>query len=264
MDPINLGSILIMKLNYKTFGQGDPIIILHGLFGSLDNWQSFAKSLAKDFMVYILDQRDHGKSPHTKEFDYILLAEDLHRFMEKNWIFSAHIVGHSMGGKTAMQFAALYPEMLEKLIVLDITPKKYKAHHDTLFQALLSLNLTTLTSRKEAEKSLEVKIKDHSVRTFLLKNLKRNKDGSFKWKLNLPLLYKNYDKISMEIDYLETVDVPTLFVKGSNSNYILEEDKEPLRSIFSNASFKTIEGAGHWLHADKPQELKNILVDFIT
>jgi pimeloyl-ACP methyl ester carboxylesterase len=215
-------------------------------------------------MVYIVDQRDHGKSPHTNEFDYFHLAEDLLGFMEANWLFSAHIIGHSMGGKTAMQFAALHPEMVNKLIVLDITPKKYKSGHDAIFEALLQMDLKKLSNRNDAEEFLIEKIMDDSTRAFLLKSLKRNKDGSFKWKMNLPLLYDNYEAIINDLVIDEPIDIPSLFVSGSRSDYIREEDKILIHSKFSNVVFETIQDAGHWLHADKPKVLKHIVKDFIT
>ena len=264
MASILIESVLFMDLNYKTFGQGEPVIILHGLFGSLDNWHSFAKDLAHDYLVYIVDQRDHGKSPHTTAFDYNILAEDLRQFMEDKWILKAHIMGHSMGGKVAMQFAALYPQMIDKLIILDIAPKKYHSRHDDIFEALLDLNLEPLKSRKEAEDIISVKIKADTMRAFLLKNLKRNKDGSFKWKINLALLFENYDNISEGLEHKDPIYIPSLFVNGSKSDYVNEEDKIFIRKIFPNTTFVTIQGAGHWLHADKPTELKNILVDFIS
>lgn len=122
-----------MELNYKEFGQGDPLIILHGLFGTLDNWQTIAKKLAKHYSVYLIDQRNHGRSPHHDEFDYVVMAEDLHEFMESQWIYKAHILGHSMGGKTAMQFAMEYPDMIDQLIIIDIAPKKYQGGHQLIF-----------------------------------------------------------------------------------------------------------------------------------
>ena len=147
-----------MELNYKEFGQGDPILILHGLFGTLDNWQTIAKQLATNYSVFIIDQRNHGRSPHMDELDYPLMAEDLYQFMETHWIYKAYIIGHSMGGKTAMQFALNYPDMVEKLVVVDIAPKTYEAGHQTIFEALFSLDLEKIESRKEADEVLQKKI----------------------------------------------------------------------------------------------------------
>ena len=160
-----------MELNHKTFGAGDPIIILHGLFGTLDNWQTVAKKLAEHFMVYIVDQRNHGRSAHVEGQNYKLMAEDLADFMEENWMHNAHIIGHSMGGKTAMQFAADYPDMLNKLVVVDIAPKAYEGGHQTIFDALLSVNMEKVQTRKEVEEQLSKYIDDAGVRLFLMKNL---------------------------------------------------------------------------------------------
>ncbi|MEL6845484.1 MAG: alpha/beta fold hydrolase, partial [Bacteroidota bacterium] len=152
-----------MQLNFKTFGQGDPIIILHGLFGTLDNWQTIARQLAEQYSVYILDQRNHGRSPHVDAISYPLMAEDLVQFMESQWIYKASIIGHSMGGKTAMQFACDNPDMVEKLIVVDIAPKTYAGNHELIFDALLSLDMDGLTSRKQADELLEQKVTDFGV-----------------------------------------------------------------------------------------------------
>ncbi len=159
-----------MELNYKTFGQGSPVIILHGLFGTLDNWQTIGKQIAERHMVYLVDQRNHGKSPHTDDFNYPLLAEDLHHFMESQWIHEAHIVGHSMGGKTAMQFALDYPDMVDRLAVIDIGPKAYEGGHQEIFAAMLDLPIEQITTRQEAADFLEKRIPDEGVRLFLLKN----------------------------------------------------------------------------------------------
>jgi len=253
-----------LELNFKSFGHGDPIIILHGLFGSLDNWQSFAKGLASDYMVYTVDQRDHGKSPHTDEFNYHLLAEDLHMFMEKNWIFSSHIIGHSMGGKVAMQFAANYPDMVEKMVIVDIAPKKYLPGHDEIFKALFSLDLGTIKDRRQADAFLADKVVDLGIRAFLLKNLKRDKEGRFHWKMNLDLLSKNYENIISSLEASDKIEVPTLFVGGEHSSYIQEEDKKLINEIFLNPTFAEVKDAGHWVHADKPEDLMKLLVDFIS
>ena len=157
-----------MHLNFKEFGQGDPVIILHGLFGTLDNWQTIAKQLAENHTVYIVDQRNHGRSPHTDDHDYLCMAEDLRQFMEANWIFKAHIIGHSMGGKTAMQFAFDFPDMVDKLVVVDISPKAYPGSHHHIFDALLSLDLKNIDGRNDADIHLAQTIDDPGVRLFLI------------------------------------------------------------------------------------------------
>ncbi len=253
-----------MELNYKEFGQGDPVIILHGLFGTLDNWQTIAKQLGEHFTVFILDQRNHGRSPHLPSHNYLELAEDLKNFMESHWIYTAHIVGHSMGGKVAMQFALEYPDMVEKLVVLDIAPKSYKGGHEVILAALNSLDLSTLTDRKEAEAHLLKTIPEAGVRQFLLKNLSRNADGHYEWKMNLPILTDFYDEILENIQKNDTFEGETLFLRGGDSNYIQENEEALLREYFPKARLQTIANAGHWLHADQPQAVISKLIQFLV
>ena len=168
-----------MQLNYKVFGEGDPIVILHGLFGSLDNWQTIAKRLADQFRVYIIDQRNHGKSPHSDTISYSVMAQDLKGFMETHGLNQSHVIGHSMGGKTALQFAVDFPAMVNKLVVVDISPRSYEGGHEMIFEALLGMEPADLRSRGEADEVLSKSIKEFGVRQFLLKNLARRKEGGF-------------------------------------------------------------------------------------
>lgn len=256
-----------MELNYKSFGQGRPIIFLHGLFGMLDNWQTFGKSMAEeDFLVYLIDQRDHGKSPFTDEFTYHILAQDLHEFMNNNWLHEAIIVGHSMGGKTAMQFAAEYPDMVDKLIIVDIAPKNYVGGHEAIFKALMSIDLSKATSRSEVSDHLYSQLpnEEESTIQFLLKNLQRNKEGGYQWKMNVHVLHEFYHHILGNELTIDEVDVETLFVRGGDSNYIKDGDWENIKTVFTNSSLVTIEGAGHWVHAQKPDELFTALLSFIN
>lgn len=248
------------KLNHKIIGQGDPIIVLHGLFGMLDNWQTFAKQLAEDYMVILVDQRDHGKSGHTDSFSYPLLADDLMEFMEDNWIHHASILGHSMGGKTAMQFAANHEDMLDKLIVVDIAPKVYRPGHNEIFEALNAVPIGEIKSRKEVDDILSTYIEEAGVKLFLMKNLRRNKQGGFNWKMNLPLLHREYSKILANVDITSKVTVPSLFVRGTKSHYIDED--EQLDNYFEHAELINIE-AGHWIHAEKPEELLTVVRAFL-
>lgn len=252
-----------MELNYKEFGQGDPIIILHGLFGTSDNWQTLAKKLAENYSVYIIDQRNHGRSPHDDEFNYKVMAEDLKNFLESNWIYSARIIGHSMGGKTAMQFATDYPDMVEKLVIVDIANENYEGGHESIFNALLSLDLEKIESRKEADAFLETQIDDFGVRQFLLKNLTRSKEGKYIWKMNLPVIHQNYQAILSKIEGDEIFEGATLFVKGGLSKYITETNFETTKEFFPNANLKIIENVGHWVHAEAPKELLEILGIFL-
>ena len=247
-----------MELNYKQYGQGSPIIILHGLFGTLDNWQSIARKLGEHHTVFLIDQRNHGRSPHHDEFNYEVMAEDLREFMESQWVYEAVIVGHSMGGKTAMQFALNYGDMVEKLIVVDIGTQQYVGGHQAIFEALFSLDLPNIKNRKEAENQLSTGIEDAGVRQFLLKNLSRNKaSGGFEWKMNLPVIHKHYERILEAIDSDYTYDGETLFIKGGKSDYLSEQDLPKLQKLFPQARLKTIPQAGHWVHAEAPKEVIN-------
>lgn len=252
-----------MELNFKEFGQGDPIIILHGLFGTSDNWQTIAKQLAKEYSVFIIDQRNHGRSPHADEFNYQVMAEDLKEFMEQRWIYNARIIGHSMGGKTAMQFALEYPDMVEKLVIVDIANQTYKGGHEVIFDALLSLDLEKITNRKEADELLKPKIEDFGVRQFLLKNLTRNKENKYEWKMNLPIIYKNYNSILDSLEGEEPFEEATLFIKGGLSKYISDENFKTTQILFPHSKLETIENVGHWVHAEAPKELLQILNSFL-
>lgn len=251
-------------LNFKTYGQGDPIIILHGLFGMLDNWQKIAKGLADEYMVILVDQRNHGKSPHHDTHTYQEMAADLAQFMEEQWIYEATIIGHSMGGKTAMQLAMDYPDLVEKLIVIDMSPRQSKkGGHDEIFDAMFSLDLDQLDKRSEAEEKLAGKIKDLGVRQFLLKNLQRKKEGGYRWKMNLEVLYQQYDDILVEISTETPFEKPTLFVKGGKSEYIREKDELLIKTHFPSYKIIEIEDAGHWVHADAPKETIEIIKGFV-
>ena len=253
-----------MELNYKTFGQGPPLIILHGLFGTLDNWQTLAKRFAEHFSVYIVDQRNHGKSPHDSEMNYPLMAEDLRNFMESKWMFKAHVMGHSMGGKAAMQFALQFPDFVDHLIVVDMHPAANEGGHEVIFDAMLSLELDQLKNRKEADQLLAEKIPNFGIRQFLLKNLSRDKErGGYGWKMNLKVLYDHYPEILAAVGNEDSFDEPVLFIKGGESDYVREDHWGEVLELFPNAVLQTISGAGHWVHADAPKELEDIVLEFL-
>jgi esterase len=258
-----------MNLNFKEFGAGEPLVILHGLFGTLDNWQTIARQLAEDFTVYIVDLPNHGRSPHTKgEFDYSEMSDAVAEFLTKNWIHETRLIGHSMGGKLAMQLALHQPDLIKKLAVIDIAPKKYSGGHGNIFKALFALDLTTLNDRKEAEKFLTEHLPEEGAGTiqFLLKNLSRLADtegGGFEWKMNLDVLYANYPRILDKLEGDTPFMKPTLFIRGGNSNYIKDSDFDLILKLFPNSAIQTIEGAGHWVHAEKPKELLSALKKFM-
>ncbi len=253
-----------MQLNFKALGQGPPLIILHGLFGMLDNWQTIAKVLEANYSLYLIDQRNHGKSPHTAEHSYKLMAADLKDFMLQQGIPKSSILGHSMGGKTAMQFAFDYPEAIDKLIVVDMGIKPYKGGHDTIFDALQSVKVDLIHSRNEAEQQLSGFIHNQGIKQFLLKNLTRNADGKYSWKFNLEALFNNYDEnilCGVTSDY--PFDGDTLFVRGEQSDYILDADWPQIQNLFPLATLTTIADAGHWVHGDNPIELIKCIKSFL-
>lgn len=253
-----------MELYHREFGQGNPVIILHGLFGFSDNWQTIAKGLADTHLVVTPDLRNHGRSPHLPSHTYPEMAEDLKAFMESHWMFSAAVVGHSMGGKVAMQLALSHPEMVERLVVVDIAPDRAEDNHSSIFDALIGMDLSKMKTRQEAETYLSERIPDVGTRQFLLKNITREDDGTFTWKMNLPVLWKHFDDILAPVQGHEPFDKPTLFIRGSRSDYIKDDDFPFIRTLFPQAKIITVEGAGHWVHADKPAELLGILKEFLN
>ena len=251
-----------MKLFFRELGNGKPLIILHGLFGSSDNWLTIAKQLADDYKVYSVDQRNHGNSPHSDQFDYPTMADDLYDFITENNIDNPIIIGHSMGGKVAMQFAVSHPNMWDKLVVVDIAPKSYPVHHDKILEGLNSLNLSELNSRGDADKQLAQYVPEIGVRQFLLKNLSRDSDG-FNWKINLPILTKNIEIIGAGLNGKLDSEREVLFINGANSGYIKENDFDLIREHFPEAEIRTIQNAGHWVHAEKPDEFMDIVTKFL-
>lgn len=246
-----------MELNFKVFGTGDPLVIVHGLFGTLDNWQSLARQLSAHYMVFIVDQRNHGRSPHvTGQFGYDTLAEDLRQFLEHHWVYRAHILGHSMGGKTVMQFAINHPDMVDKLIVADMAPKAYFGNQDSVFDALFAVPLANVTERGEVVEILRHYLQDDETTVqFLMKNLTRlPDDDGFAWKMNLDAIYQSYPSIMANIPATGDFEGETLFLRGGDSNYVLDSDWPLIQSRFPRATLATIDGAGHWLHADHPAE----------
>lgn len=252
-----------MKLFFRQMGEGQPLIILHGLFGSSDNWLTIGKALSEIYRVYLIDQRNHGQSPHSEEFNYLAMADDLKQFIEANNISNPIILGHSMGGKTAMQYAVNNPESWDKLVVVDIAPKSYPVHHDSILEGLESLNLKELSSRNEADNSLSEYVPEFGIRQFLLKNLSRDVDG-FKWKINLPVISKNIEIIGEGLNGRLGKSKPVLFIRGENSNYIKETDFTLIDESFPGAQIQTIEKAGHWVHAEQPEHFLSSLKTFLS
>tara|TARA_B110000444_G_scaffold259191_1_gene302159 strand:- start:3488 stop:4261 length:774 start_codon:yes stop_codon:yes gene_type:complete len=256
---------MIMELYSRVLGEkGAPhLIILHGLLGSSDNWQTLGKKYADSFRVHLVDARNHGKSPHTSEHNYDLMTEDLLRYLDSNNIEKASFLGHSMGGKTVMMFADRYPNRVDKLIVADIAPRAYEAHHNTMFEALTSTKPGSATSRGEVELCLREKLGDNdTLLSFLMKGLHRKKGGRYDWRYNVDLLSDTLENITSEI-VLSMNTIPTLFIRGLNSNYVSDADLEKLEDVYIQLETADIEGSGHWLHSEKPEEFLEITTDFL-
>lgn len=253
-----------MKLFYREFGDGHPLIILHGLFGISDNWLTLAKRFGKNYRVFVPDQRNHGRSPHDDILTYDALTGDLNEFMDTHQIHSCHLLGHSMGGKTGMRFAIDYPGRINKLIVADIAPKYYPVLHSEIISSLKNLDFSRLKTRNEAFEALKENIPQPSIRQFLLKNLKRDKDGSLMWRINLDAIEKNIAHISNGFTTERSCNCPALFIRGDLSYYVHDADIVEIERLFPISTLKTIGGASHWLHAEKPDEFYEYVTEFLN
>jgi len=251
-----------MQLHFKEYGHGGgAVILLHGLFGSSDNWHFIAVRLSKDFRVFSLDQRNHGESPHSDEMSYPLMAGDVAEFLDARKIETAAVIGHSLGGKTAMQFALQFPARVEKLVVEDMSPRAYQPAHGKIMSALRALDLSKYQTRRQMEEALAPEISSLEMRRFLLKNLGRNHDGKFFWKINLPGIEKNAAALRAAISSPKPFAKPALFVRGEKSNYL--RDDEEIHHLFPRVKIETIPGAGHWVHAEKPEEFTRAVLGFL-
>lgn len=253
-----------MQLYTKEFGRGQPLIILHGLFGSSDNWLGVAPKLAEVFHVFVLDLRNHGQSPHSDEMTYSQMAADVVEFLDARKMKSAMVLGHSLGGKAAMQLALDFPARVEKLIVADMSPRAYSPEYEGYFQALLALDLKKFRSRQQMEEALGPAIPALAVRRFLLKNLGHHSDDTYYWKINLRGLHQNYPRLCEAMASEKSFIKPALFISGGKSDYVLETDKPQIRALFPRAQFETIPDAGHWLQIDAPAEFARVVRTFLT
>lgn len=253
-----------MLLAFQRFGAGPPLIVLHGLLGSSDNWRTLSRAVfGAQFEVFAVDQRNHGGSPHSDAVGYPTMVDDLVEFMNAHGLAAARLLGHSMGGKTAMHFALAYPERVDALVVVDIAPKAYAPRHTALLDALRGLDLDAYGARAEIDAALRPEVPDDGVRNFLLKNLQRDGQGGYTWKMNLDALYRHYGRLNAGLEAGRTFDGPTLFVRGSASDYVADEDADLILSFFPKAEIATIDGAGHWVHAEKPQEFAEVVLGFL-
>lgn len=252
-----------MKLFYRELGQGHPIVILHGIFGSSDNWLTQAKILSSKYRVLSLDLRNHGQSPHIDEFDYPSMVADLLEFIDTHQLEKPIVIGHSMGGKVAMNFAIANPTRLQKLIIVDIAPKAYDLEHYVIIDGLKAIPIDQITSRNEADEALMPFIPEADVRQFLLKNLQRKPAGGFCWKINLPVIDKHMKNIGLDLQFNGKFDKPTLFVRGSKSRYVNEDDEAMIKKRFPKAEINSL-NTGHWVQAEKPQEFVDLVTNWLA
>lgn len=254
-----------MKLFFRKYGSGQPLIIMHGLFGQSDNWNTLAKQFSeKNFEVFAVDLRNHGLSPWSEEWNYKAMSEDILEFINDNSLQNVILLGHSMGGKVGMQFAIDHPEKLSKLIVADIAPKNYPLHHDGVIEGLLSCDLSVLKTRKEVEEQLSKFIADNGTKQFLLKNLYWKTETQLAWRFNLDVLSKNKNEAGRSFETKSVkCNVATLFIRGELSKYISDEDWKSIQVIFPNSLLSTIPGSGHWVHAEKPKQFFEEVIKFI-
>ena len=255
-----------MKLAFRKFGEGKALLILHGLFGQSDNWNTLAKQFSEqNFEVFTIDLRNHGLSPHHQAWDYEVMANDIYEFIRDYNIQQPILLGHSMGGKVAMNFALNYDGILDKLIVADIAPVQYPAHHHEVLFALNSVDFNNVKSRKEVEEILANSIHDFGTRQFLLKNIywENSAENKMNWRFNLKVITEKYNEILSEVNHKSSL-VNTLFIRGEKSNYILDEHIDGITERFPNSKLVTIPNAGHWVHAEQPKLFFDEVIKFIS
>jgi len=253
-----------MDLHFTTLGSGEPLLLLHGLLGSHQNLLPPARRFAERFQVFAIDQRNHGHSPHHDEMNYELMATDVARFMDAQGIESAHVLGHSMGGKTAMQFALNHPARVRKLIVVDMSPRAYGPRFAPLLATLRNLQPERFSTRQEAEAALAPDVTEISLRQFLLKNLLPNEAGGYRWRINLDAIADNYIYLREGVQGENPFNGEALFLLGGNSDYVTEADREVISKLFPHATYDSIPGAGHWVHAEKPAEFAEAVLGFLA
>lgn len=254
-----------MKLTHKIYGSGHPVIIMHGLFGSGDNWRNIAKLMEDHYQCIVVDMRNHGRSPHDPVMNFQVMSDDIIELIQDLQLEKVSLLGHSMGGKVAMQFTLLHPDLVNKLIVVDIAPKYYPPHHDTVIEAIESIDPGQLKERKEAEEAFSRFLgNDESTIQFLMKNLSRLPDGGFEWKANMPVIIEAYYQLMEDIQPASPFEGPVLFVRGEKSRYVLDSDIPHIKEFFPHSSMITIKGAGHWVHADTPQLFTQAILGFLN
>lgn len=255
----------MIDLHFREYGKGKPVLILHGLFGSGENWMSVGNALQESFRLYLVDQRNHGDSPHTDTFSYPELAEDIYQFVRHHSLGKVSLIGHSMGGKTAMEVSLEHSDLVDRLVLADIAPREYPPRLEHLIFALRDLDLSSIETRKDAEEALAQAVPERKVRLFLLKNLERTGKHTFSWKINVDALASHYKEVVKGIKKKgRRFDGPVLFIKGERSDYIEESDMEDILLLFPRAVIKTIPHAGHWLHAEAQVSFVELCREFLT
>ncbi|GAB1258922.1 alpha/beta fold hydrolase [Aurantivibrio plasticivorans] len=252
-----------MLLHHEISGSGEPLVMLHGLFGSFENLGAIARQLAEHFTLYRLDLRNHGKSGHSDKMTFDLMARDVLETLDELGISKAHFFGHSLGGKVAMVIALNNPERVEKLVVADIAPVTYAPHHNEILQGLQSIDASSLTSRKEADEKLQAYITSLPVRQFILKNLTRSETGGFKWRINVAAITAQYDQLRLSVGDNQVYNGPALFLRGAQSDYITDEMFSEIHRKFSDAEIITVDNASHWLHAEQPSIVASAVIVFL-
>ena len=251
-------------LHSRIVGEGTPFVILHGFLGMGDNWKTLANKFSQHYQVHLIDQRNHGRSFHSDEFSLEIMVEDLRNYIEYHNLEKFHLLGHSMGGKVAMLFAGKYPECLYKLMVADISPRKYPAHHQDILTALNAVDFQEQTSRQEIERILKRYISQYGVRQFLMKNIKRVDKDLYKYRFNLKSLTTNYYEITIGLSSEVNYEGEVLFLRGDKSGYIGIDDEILIYNHFPNADIVTVKNSGHWLHADNPTDFYDEVVSFLN
>lgn len=250
-----------MKLHFREMGEGQPLMILHGLFGFSDNWQTHGKKLSEYFRVILVDLRNHGHSDWSDEFSYDLMAEDVNELVEELKLEDLILVGHSMGGKTAMRFAQLYEDKLEKLVVVDMGIKGYPMHHQHILAGIHSVDVENNKTRRQAQEQMSAHIDSEGVMQFLLKNLFWKEKGKLAWRMNVDVLEREMPVILGPLSEGEVM-ISTLFIRGELSNYVMDEDIDSIEEQFPDSDVFTIANSGHWVHAEAPAEFLDALLSF--
>ncbi|KGL61685.1 alpha/beta hydrolase family protein [Polaribacter sp. Hel1_85] len=244
-------------------GEGNPLLILHGYFGMSDNWKSLGNEFSTDYQVHLIDQRNHGRSFHKDEFNYEVLVEDLYNYIQNYQLEKIYLIGHSMGGKTAMLFAVTYPELVEKLIIVDISPRMYQPHHNAILAGLNSIDFSIQNTRTLVDKKLAELIPDFGIRQFLLKNVYWKEKGQLAYRFNLESLTDNNPEVGEALPPFTVFENKTLFLKGSKSDYITQNEEPIIEAHFPNSKIVEIKNAGHWLHAENPKQFYSEVCEFL-